>query len=113
MPTQLPRAGVIMTEEQHALLSELVSLGGAKSIGGFLRQALDELTPTLRVTVPALRAAVEGQHQALEGLRMPFQSLVKKGEDQLDLLDAVAAARSVPSASEGAPRHRRRGGRRG
>lgn len=113
MPTQLPRAGVVLTEEQHALLSELVSLGGARSIAGFIREALDELTPALRVTVPMLRAAVEGQEHALEGLRMPFKALVAKGEEQLDLLDAAAKARSVPSGSEGAPRLRRRGGRRG
>jgi len=86
MPTQLPRVSVIVTQEQHALLSELASLDPeTRSIGAFLRQLVDEVTPLLRVQVPAMRAAAQETQSAKESLREPLQAFLAHVE-QMDLL---------------------------
>ncbi len=97
MPTQLPRVSVVVTQEQHALLSELASLDpDTRSIGAFLRQLVDEVTPLLRVQVPAMRAAMQEADTAREGLREPLQAFLAHVE-QMDLLEPRPTARAARS----------------
>ncbi len=92
MPTQLPRLNVTVTREQHALLLELASLDpDTRSAAGFIRDLLDQVTPLLRATVAAMLAAKQAHGGAREQLREPLGELLR-AMDQMDLLDAPAAA---------------------
>lgn len=113
MPTLLPRLNVTVTREQHALLLELASLDpDTPSAAAFIRQLIDQVTPLLRVTVPAMRRAAEEQLGAANSLHMPLRAALKRANeavDQLELLghDALAGA-LVPSESEGERPKKRR-----
>lgn len=112
MPTLLPRLNVTVTREQHALLLELASLDpDTPSAASFIRALIDQVTPLLRVTVPAMRKAAEAHgdaRQELRGMVDEIQSLIR----QRDLLDAPAAsgaaAASDSEAGRAKPRARRR-----
>lgn len=98
MPTRLPRVNVVVSPEQHALLSELAKLDpDTRSAAGFLRQMLDQVTPLLRKTVPMMRAAAEELDTNREQLRGPLREFLRE-VDQLDLLEeAPRAARTERS----------------
>lgn len=109
MPTHSPRVNVVVTEEQHALLSELARLDPAtRSASGFLRAMLDQVTPLLRKTVPMMRAAAEELDSNRERLREPLRDFIRELE-QLDLLDHPATPRaSRPQRSEDGRTKRRK-----
>jgi len=111
MPTQLPRVNIIVTEEQHALLSELASLDGRRSAAAIVRELVDGVTPLLRVTVPAMRAAKQELDTNREALKKPLAEMIAAMQ-QHDLLDeTVTPRRSGTAATEGArtaPPKRRR-----
>lgn len=106
MPTQLPRVNVVVTEEQRALLFELARLDpSVRSAASFLREMLDEVTPLLRVTVPAMRAAAEEIDTSRETLRAPLRDFMSHLA-QLELPgDAPGGMR--PQRSEDAPAKRK------
>lgn len=111
MPTRHPRVNIVVTEEQHALLSELASLdrkqgNKAASASGFVRALLDQVTPLLRKTVPLMRAAAEELDSNRESLREPLRDFMREMQ-QLDLLDAPAPRAPAPSVSEGGRTKRR------
>lgn len=113
MPTHLPRVNVVVTEEQHALLSELARLereqgNRTASASGFLRQLLDQVTPLLRTTVPLMRAAAEELDSGREALRGPLRDFLAEME-QHDLLDLAAPGKGGPQLARTAPSKRRRG----
>ena len=88
MPTRLPRVNIVVTEEQHALLSELAALDpSTPSAAGFVRQLLDQVTPLLRTTVPLMRAASQEMDSSREQLREPLRDFLASMA-QHDLLDA-------------------------
>lgn len=109
MPTHLPRVNVVVTEEQHALLSELRRLDPSiRSSASFLRTLLDQVTPLLRKTVPLMRAAAEELDTSRESLREPLREFMAELH-QLDLLDSGASERPNRSgARTDAPKRRSR-----
>ena len=101
MPPRQFRVNVVVTPEQHALLSELADLDpSVRSSSAFLRALLDRVTPLLRKTVPLMRAAAEELDTNREELRNALSEFMREMQ-QHDLLDApssdLAAARSAPS----------------
>ena len=113
MPTRYPRVNVVVTEEQHALLSELAELErkqghATASASGFVRALIDQVTPLLRKTVPLMRAAAEELDTNREALREPLRAFLTEMR-QLDLLDPPAAPART-ERSEGARTRRKRRG---
>ena len=106
MPTQLPRVNVTVTQEQHALLLEMAQLDGGRSAAGFLRELLDQVTPLLRVTVPAMRAAAQ-EHSNAKGELGAMVSQIQAMIGQPDLLDAPPAARAQRTAATSGARTQR------
>lgn len=105
MPTRLPRINIVVTEEQHALLSELAQLDPTtRSSAGFVRELLDQVTPLLRAQVPAMRVAAQEKNAAAESLREPLRAFLDQME-QMNLLDVLetpsAPARSGVSREDG------------
>ena len=115
MPTRYPRVNIVVTEEQHALLSELAELerkqgNASASASGFVRQLLDQVTPLLRKTVPLMRAAAEELDTGRESLRAPLREFLAELQ-QHDLLDLATSADARTERSDGArgrPRPARR-----
>lgn len=108
MPTRHPRVNVVVTEEQHALLSELARLDPTRSASGFVRELLDQVTPLLRKTVPLMRAAAEELDTGREQLRGALSEFLSEMQ-QLDLLDAARPGAPEPQRSEdGRTKSRRR-----
>ncbi len=111
MPKRQLRVNIVVTEEQHALLSELARLDPTvRSSAGFMRQLLDQVTPLLRTTVPMMRVAAQEMDSSRSQLKEPLADFLSTLQ-QLDLIDAAAApAAPAPSVSEGGrsgrPRHR-------
>lgn len=102
MPTKLPRVGVTVTDEQHALLTELAELNGG-SAAGYLRQMLDAATPLLRATVPSLRLAAQEMNvtkaEAEAQLSEMLNALRGIGVNpQPDMLEDVKPRRGRPGA---------------
>lgn len=110
MPTRLPRVNIVVTKEQHALLSELASLEPSTSAAGFVRQLLDQVTPLLRSTVPLMRAASQELVSSREALRGPLRDFLAE-VDQMDLLEPATSGANRTERSEGG--RSRRGGRAG
>lgn len=107
---QQHRVNIVVTSEQAALLRELAELDPAtRSQAGFVRQLLDEVTPLLRVMVPAMRAAAQELDTSREALRAPLAAFRDK-LDQLDLLGTPApgAAPRPQRSEDGAPSKRRK-----
>jgi hypothetical protein len=108
MPTRNFRVNTVITEEQHALLSELASLDPTvRSSAGFVRELIDQVTPLLRVTVPAMRAAAQEMDSSREELKGPLRDLLAAVQ-QLDLADAPAHGPPARSVSEDGRTVRRR-----
>lgn len=108
MPTPYPRVNIVVTKEQHALLSELAELDPTvRSASGFVRALLDQVTPLLRVTVPAMRAAAQELDSSRSQLKEPLQDFLATLQ-QLDLIDAAAPGAARTERSEGARPKRRR-----
>lgn len=109
MPTQLPRLSVIVTQEQHALLSELASLDpDTRSAAGFVRQLVDQVTPLLRKTVPMMRAASEELDTNRDELRGSIRDFMAELQ-QYDLLDPAPGADRTAAPARTARTARRRG----
>jgi hypothetical protein len=100
----------VITEEQHALLSELARFDPTvRSAAGFVRELIDQVTPLLRVTVSAMKAATQEMDSSREGLKAPLRELLAVAQ-QLDLTDAPAhgaPARSGVSREDGRTVRRR------
>jgi hypothetical protein len=109
MPKRQLRVNMVVTEEQHALLSELAELDpSVRSSAGFMRELLDRVTPLLRVQVPAMRAAAQELNTSREQLQEPLRALLVKMK-QMDLLDPASLEPPEPQRSEdGRPKRRRR-----
>ncbi len=112
MPTPHARVNIVVTKEQYALLSELASLDDRRSPAAIVRELVDQVTPLLRVTVPAMRAAKQELDTNREALRKPLAEMVAAME-QLALPEVPPATprRSGTAATEGArtaPPKRRR-----
>ena len=106
MPTRLPRVNVVVTEEQHALLSELAHLDpSVRSSSAFLRAMLDQVTPLLRKTVPLMRAAAEELDINREALRAPLREFLAEMQ-QFDLLDAAPGAARPQRSEDGRAKRR-------
>ena len=101
MPTRLPRVNVVVSEEQHRLLSELAALDpGTRSASSFVRQLLDQVTPLLRVTVPLMRTASEEMDSSRSQLREPMREFMAM-VDQFDLLDDTPPQAARTERSDG------------
>lgn len=110
MPTPHSRVNIVVTDEQYALLSELASLDNRRSVAAIVRELVDEVTPLLRVTVPAMRAAKQELDTSRESLRKPLAEFLSAMQ-QLELPEAPATPRRREPQrrrSEDAPPKRRR-----
>ncbi len=111
MPTRKQlRVNIVVTEEQHALLSELAELDSSvRSSAGFVRELLDQVTPLLRVTVPMMRTAAQEMDSSRSQLREPLREFLSAVQ-QLDLVDAASlgAAPEPQRSEDGRPAPRRR-----
>jgi ABC-type transporter Mla subunit MlaD len=108
MPTRFPRVNVVVSEEQHRLLTELAALDPqTRSASSFLRQLLDQVTPLLRNTVPMMRAASEEMDAGRSQLREPIRNFVA-AIDQFDLLEQPLRRAARTERSDGV-RPKRRG----
>lgn len=90
MPTVLPRLSVVLTPEQHHLLTRLSDLQG-RSAASYVRRLLDVATPSLR-SLAARLEGVEADTAAIdENAQAAIAQLLDEAEDeladQLDLLD--------------------------
>ena len=114
MPTHRPRVNVVVTDEQHALLSELAKLDpSVRSASSFLRAMLDQATPLLRKTVPMMREDAKERDTARSELRTALRDFISEAQ-QMDLLDADAPhGAERPQRSEDAPHRAPRRSRRG
>jgi hypothetical protein len=102
---------IVVTEEQHALLSELAELDPeTRSAASYVRDLLDQVTPLLRITVPLMRAASQELDTNRETLRGPLRDFMRE-MDQLDLLDAPTPGAQRTERSEGGRTKRRSTGK--
>ena len=85
------RVNIVVTPEQLALLRELANLDPeTRSPASFVRQLVDQVTPLLRVMVPAMRTASQELDTSREALKVDLAAFL--GElAQLDLLPVAAA----------------------
>lgn len=105
------RVNVVVTKEQLELLSELALLDpSVRSCSAFMRQMLDQVTPLLRVTVPAMRAASQQIDESRDQLREPIRNFMAVMQ-QMDLLDDTAPGDARTERSEGARASRKPRGR--
>lgn len=100
MPTKNPRLSVVVTEDQHAILTRLSALQD-RSAASFVREIIDTATPLLRV----LLATVEAQHETLAAVPEQFakavaQTLSGMLADDPDQLDLVAHIASLVGSDE-------------
>lgn len=123
LPAVNPRIGVVVTSDQHKLLTELGALQG-RSTASFLRELLDAAEPMLQAMLPVYRAAAAQVAMQPEALQMAIRDALGEVDGkraQLDLLRLLAAseghsandadADSAPSGARedaGARRRRRR-----
>ena len=94
MPTNNPRIAVVVTSDQHKLLTELGELQG-RSAASFLREMLDAGTPMLEAMLPVYRAAQAQIAMQPEALQMAIRealAAVDGKRAQLDLLKLLAAS---------------------
>jgi hypothetical protein len=109
MPTQAPRVNVVVTPEQHALLSEFAQLDpDVRSAAGFLRSLLDQVTPLLRVTVEAMRVAAQEKDKARGDLADAMGAVLAELRQRGLFDEAAPVAVGRTERSEGAPPKRRR-----
>ena len=111
MPTILPRLSVVVTPEQHHLLTSLAALQG-RSASSYVRRLVEVATPSLRALLASLEG-VEAQEVALdENAQAAIEQLLDEAEDeladQLDMLDvfdtdAGAENEGLPSAALAVP----------
>lgn len=80
MPSRSPRINVVVSDEQHQLLSELASLQ-ERSAASYLRELLDMATPLYRSLLPILRASSDVQERVASVLSETLETA---------LFDAVA-----------------------
>lgn len=90
VPTVLPRLSVVLTPEQHHLLTRLAELQG-RSAASYVRRLLDVATPSLR-SLAARLEGVEADTAAIdENAQAAIAQMLDEAEDelaaQLDLLD--------------------------
>lgn len=95
------RVNIVVTPEQLALLRELADLDAStRSPAGFVRQLVDQVTPLLRVMVPAMRAASQELDSSREALREPLRQFMDKVQ-QLDLLEGAPGAPATQRSEDG------------
>lgn len=106
MPTKLPRLSVVVTEEQHALLTRLGALQD-RSAASFIRELVDTATPLFRALLPVLdaqAAAIEAQPaQLAKAVTEALQGVLGHDPDQIDLLAHIAALVASGEAGEAGP----------
>lgn len=96
MPTPSPRINVVVSVEQHQLLTELGQLQG-RSLGSYLREMLDNTTPLLVAMLPVYRAAAQQaqmQPQLLQKAIRDAQAGLDEKTAQLDLLKLISEVSS-------------------
>lgn len=120
MPTPLKRLSIVLTPEQHRLLTRLSDLQ-ERSAASYVRRLLDVATPSLRALCASLEG-VEAETAAMdENAQAAIAQMVDEAEDelaeQLDLLEfhhgaleadvedgtGAALADTAPSAEPLAP----------
>lgn len=104
MPTNNPRIAVVVTSDQHKLLTELGELQG-RSAASFLREMLDAGTPMLEAMLPVYRAAQAQVAMQPEALQMAIRdalAAVDGRRAQLDLLKLLAASEANSANDAGA-----------
>lgn len=106
VPTVLPRLSVVLTPEQHHLLTRLADLQG-RSAASYVRRLLDVATPSLR-SLAARLEGIEADTAAIdENAQAAIAQMLDEAEDeladQLDLLDLCDEAEGPgQEAGEGA-----------
>ncbi len=85
MPTKNARINVVVTDQQHAVLTELGKLQ-ARSASSIVREMLDTTTPLFEATLIPLRAAAE--------------AIKKQPEEARRILDEAFGASEDPEGAE-------------
>ena len=87
MPSSLPRLSVVVTPEQHQLLSELSTLQ-SRSASSYMRHLLDLATPSLRRILGPLTEARDEEAEFDEAFADEVAELLLEAEE--DLTDQLA-----------------------
>lgn len=110
MPTTLPRLSIVVSEEQHSLLTRLGARQG-RSAASYVRHLVEIATPSLRAVLEPLEAALAAEqlHEETMGElldhaqdAMDDQLAMAFGEVAEQAADSPAGERSEP-AGEAAP----------
>ena len=104
MPAINPRVAVVVSTDQHQLLTELAALQG-RSSASFLRELLDAAEPMLRAMLPVYRAAAAQVAMQPEALQMAIRDALADVDGkraQLDLLKLLAASEGNSANDAGA-----------
>lgn len=104
MPSPFPRLAIVLSPEQHLLLSRLSKLQG-RSQASYVRQLLDLATPRLRALLTPLEAAqAEAEHYD-EGFQHALQEALQEAdeelEQQLELLDPLGIEAAIEGVGVG------------
>lgn len=99
MPSPFPRLTIVLTHEQHHLLSRLASIQ-QKSQASYVRHLVDLATPSLRALLTPLEQAVAEQEAMDDNLQMALEQGLQEAEDELEAQLEFADALGVQEALE-------------
>lgn len=106
MPSPFPRLTIILTPEQHHLLTRLSALQG-RSQASYVRRLVDLATPHLRALLTPLERAQAEEEAMDEGFQMALQDALQDAEEeleeQLELADFLGVQEALESQEEAPP----------
>lgn len=83
MPSPFPRLMIVLTPEQHHLLSRLSEIQG-KSKAAYVRRLLDLAVPHLRALLSPLERAIAEEEAMDENLQCALQQALEDAEEELE-----------------------------
>jgi hypothetical protein len=99
MPSPFPRISIVLTHEQHHLLTRLASIQ-QKSQASYVRHLVDLATPSLRALLTPLEQAVAEQEAMDENLQMALEQGLQEAEEELEAQLEFGDALGVQQALE-------------
>ena len=110
MPTTSPRINVVVSAEQHQLLTELGSLQ-ERSAASYVRELVDMATPLYRSLLPILRASSDVQERVASVLSETLETALfdavagNPDGDQVDLESFIREMAAQPRATSASLDH--------
>lgn len=112
MPSPFPRLAIVVTPEQHRLLSRLSALQG-RSQASYVRHLLDLATPSLRALLTPLERAEAEQEALDEGFQCWLEEGLREAEEdleqQLEFFDPLGIEEALETAEAGSADERPQG----